>query len=99
MARRSARRDVEEEDAESIDLGRRDDETSDEEEEDEGRPGDAKERKKAALMPAIASLCSALGGFEEFLDDSTGAFVKVYSLGYQGVGELTRRLVRMSINY
>lgn len=60
---------------------------SSQEEEEQGSPTDAKARKKAALMPAIASLCSALGGFEDFLDHH-GAIQSGYSVGHQVVGEL-----------
>lgn len=46
----------------------------------------AQERKKAALFPAISSICSALGGFEEF-KNAQGEIVSEYSLGDQVVGE------------
>ncbi|GAA5935882.1 Tof1p [Sporobolomyces koalae] len=48
-------------------------------------PMTAQERKRAALHPPISSICSALGGFEEFLDDN-GQVYTAYSLGDQVVG-------------
>ncbi|GAA5903525.1 Tof1p [Sporobolomyces salmoneus] len=51
----------------------------------ESRPMTAQERKRAALHPPISSICSALGGFEEFLDEQ-GQVYTAYSLGDQVVG-------------
>ncbi|GAA5831127.1 hypothetical protein JCM3766R1_006246 [Sporobolomyces carnicolor] len=48
-------------------------------------PRTAQERKRAALHPPISSICSALGGFEEFLDED-GEVYTAYSLGDQVVG-------------
>lgn len=45
-----------------------------------------RERKHAALLPPISSLCSALGGFEEFAN-AQGEIVLEYSLGDQVVGQ------------
>ncbi|GAA5823835.1 hypothetical protein JCM5353_006373 [Sporobolomyces roseus] len=60
-----------------------------EEEEDDGefssKPMSAQQRKRAALHPPISSICSALGGFEEFLDESGNVYT-AYSLGDQVVG-------------
>lgn len=44
-------------------------------------------RKRAALHPPISSICAALGGFEEFLDEN-GQVYTAYSLGDQVVGAL-----------
>lgn len=44
-------------------------------------------RKRAALHPPISSICSALGGFEEFLDENGNVYT-AYSLGDQVVGKL-----------
>lgn len=82
MARRDEYADAEDEDV------LRTESEGDEAEEGGGAPKNAKERKKAALMPAIASLCSALGGWEDFLDGDV--LVKAYSLGDQGVGAFSR---------
>ncbi|KWU43381.1 timeless-domain-containing protein, partial [Rhodotorula sp. JG-1b] len=41
--------------------------------------------KRAALHPPISSICAALGGFEEFLDEN-GELYTAYSLGDQVVG-------------
>lgn len=54
------------------------------EEEEEG-VRTAQERKKEALYPPISSICSALGGFEEFANDK-GEIVLEYSLGDQVIG-------------
>ncbi|GAA5880461.1 hypothetical protein JCM16303_005390 [Sporobolomyces ruberrimus] len=51
----------------------------------EAKPMSAQERKRAALHPPISSICSALGGFEEFLDKN-GQVYTAYSLGDQVVG-------------
>ncbi|GAA5948542.1 hypothetical protein JCM3765_004917 [Sporobolomyces pararoseus] len=51
----------------------------------ESKPMTAQERKRAALHPPISSICSALGGFEEFLDER-GQVYTAYSLGDQVVG-------------
>lgn len=45
-----------------------------------------RERKHQALLPPISSLCSALGGFEEFAD-AQGEIHLEYSLGDQVVGQ------------
>ncbi|GAA5927146.1 hypothetical protein JCM1841_006062 [Sporobolomyces salmonicolor] len=60
---------------------------SEEDEEEEGwqAPMSAQERKRAALHPAISSICAALGGFEEFIDDKSEIYT-AYSLGDQVVG-------------
>ncbi|GAA5968611.1 hypothetical protein JCM21900_002207 [Sporobolomyces salmonicolor] len=60
---------------------------SEEDEEEEGwqAPMSAQERKRAALHPAISSICAALGGFEEFIGDK-GEIYTAYSLGDQVVG-------------
>ncbi|GAA5828412.1 hypothetical protein JCM11251_006233 [Rhodosporidiobolus azoricus] len=44
-----------------------------------------RDRKRAALHPPISSVCAALGGFEEFLDEN-GQVYTAYSLGDQVVG-------------
>ncbi|GAA6007730.1 hypothetical protein JCM11491_003944 [Sporobolomyces phaffii] len=67
---------------------RSDDERELEEGDEDGfdaRPMTAQERKRAALHPPISSICSALGGFEEFLDER-GQVYTAYSLGDQVVG-------------
>ncbi|GAA5969681.1 hypothetical protein JCM11641_008004 [Rhodosporidiobolus odoratus] len=48
-------------------------------------PMTAQQRKRAALHPPISSICAALGGFEEFLDEN-GQVYTAYSLGDQVVG-------------
>lgn len=55
-------------------------------EDEQGQTQNAQARKHAALFQPIASLCSALGGFEEFLD-SDGNTITEYSLGDSVVGE------------
>ncbi|SCZ93205.1 BZ3500_MvSof-1268-A1-R1_Chr6-2g08528 [Microbotryum saponariae] len=60
----------------------------DDDEDDEAGfdPGlSARSRKYLALKPPIASLCTALGGVEEFKDDD-GEIFSAYSLGDQVVG-------------
>ncbi|GAA5852706.1 hypothetical protein JCM8547_002595 [Rhodosporidiobolus lusitaniae] len=52
---------------------------------DADAPLTAQQRKRAALHPPISSICAALGGFEEFLDEN-GEVYKAYSLGDQVVG-------------
>ncbi|GAA5975641.1 hypothetical protein JCM10908_005228 [Rhodotorula pacifica] len=52
---------------------------------DTGAPMNAQQRKRAALHPPISSICAALGGFEEFLDEN-GELYTAYSLGDQVVG-------------
>ncbi|GAA5867194.1 hypothetical protein JCM3774_002365 [Rhodotorula dairenensis] len=52
---------------------------------DTGAPMNAQQRKRAALHPPISSICAALGGFEEFLDEH-GELYTAYSLGDQVVG-------------
>ncbi|GAA6001966.1 hypothetical protein JCM10207_003015 [Rhodosporidiobolus poonsookiae] len=52
---------------------------------DDGQPLTAQQRKRAALHPPISSICAALGGFEEFLDEN-GHVYTAYSLGDQVVG-------------
>ncbi|BGP30852.1 Topoisomerase 1-associated factor 1 [Rhodotorula toruloides] len=52
---------------------------------DGGAPMTAQQRKRAALHPPISSICAALGGFEEFLDEN-GQVYTAYSLGDQVVG-------------
>ncbi|GAA6027789.1 hypothetical protein JCM8097_001720 [Rhodosporidiobolus ruineniae] len=52
---------------------------------DNDGPQTAQQRKRAALHPPISSVCAALGGFEEFLDEN-GHVYTAYSLGDQVVG-------------
>ncbi|GAA5909890.1 hypothetical protein JCM6882_002043 [Rhodosporidiobolus microsporus] len=52
---------------------------------DADAPQSAQQRKRAALHPPISSVCAALGGFEEFLDEN-GQVYTAYSLGDQVVG-------------
>ncbi|BGP23540.1 replication fork protection complex subunit Tof1/Swi1 [Rhodotorula toruloides] len=52
---------------------------------DGGAPMTAQQRKRAALHPPISSICAALGGFEEFLDENGQVYI-AYSLGDQVVG-------------
>ncbi|CEQ41477.1 SPOSA6832_03222, partial [Sporobolomyces salmonicolor] len=54
-------------------------------EEDEEEEGWQAPMKRAALHPAISSICAALGGFEEFIDDKSEIYT-AYSLGDQVVG-------------
>lgn len=71
----------EQEEEDDIDVRRGESES----EEEETRPATARERKKAALYPPIASICSAMGGFEEFRTPE-GDIETAYSLGDQVVG-------------
>ncbi|GAA6000092.1 Tof1p [Rhodotorula paludigena] len=48
-------------------------------------PLNPQQRKRAALHPPISSICAALGGYEEFLDEN-GQVYSAYSLGDQVVG-------------
>lgn len=65
------------------------DDRSEEEEEEEVEEGprSARDRKREALFPAISSIASALGGFEEFKNESSGEIVLEYSLGDSVVGQ------------
>ena len=57
-------------------------------------------RKRAALHPPISSICSALGGFEEFLDENGNVYT-AYSLGDQVVGKSPlspRRIAECKLN-
>ncbi|SCV67720.1 BQ2448_5331 [Microbotryum intermedium] len=66
----------------------RDEHDEDEDEDDEADVDprlSARSRKYLALKPPIASLCTALGGVEEFKDDD-GQVFSAYSLGDQVVG-------------
>ncbi|TNY24515.1 timeless protein-domain-containing protein [Rhodotorula diobovata] len=54
-------------------------------EEDYDAPGSAQQRKRDVLHAPISSVCAALGGFEEFLDEN-GKVYTAYSLGDQVVG-------------
>lgn len=56
-------------------------------EEEVGGARSAQERKREALYPPISSICSALGGFEEFANQK-GEIVLEYSLGDQVIGAL-----------
>ncbi|TKA58341.1 hypothetical protein B0A53_00079 [Rhodotorula sp. CCFEE 5036] len=56
-----------------------------------GAPMNAQQRKRAALHPPISSICAALGGFEEFLDEN-GELYTAYSLGDQVVGAAAQKL-------
>ncbi|GAA5906718.1 hypothetical protein JCM8208_006366 [Rhodotorula glutinis] len=53
--------------------------------EDYDAPGSAQQRKRDVLHAPISSVCAALGGFEEFLDEN-GKVYTAYSLGDQVVG-------------
>ncbi|GAA6062112.1 hypothetical protein JCM10212_000866 [Sporobolomyces blumeae] len=66
-------------------AGRDRDDDDDDDVEVMGPPMSVQERKRAALHPPISSICSALGGFEEFLDEN-GEVYTAYSLGDQVVG-------------
>ncbi|KAK4697069.1 hypothetical protein P7C70_g8269, partial [Phenoliferia sp. Uapishka_3] len=56
-----------------------------EEEQQQSKPRTAQERKKEALYVPIASIVSAMGGFEEFLDENDETYT-AYSLGDQVIG-------------
>lgn len=58
---------------------------SESEDEQPSVPRTAQERKKEALYAPIASIVSAMGGFEEFKNDEDEIYT-AYSLGDQVIG-------------
>lgn len=91
MDKRALQRDLlSDPDDEVIDRSQSSDSDQEEAEVGEQRQS-VQDRKRAAFYPPISSVCSALGGFEEF-KDKDGTIKMEYSLGDQVISQSTRSL-------